>query len=316
MIDRRRTYRLSVLLVVVSSALLSTSGLFVRSLESTTAIQAACYRALFVGLGATAWLAAFHGTALPRRFREVGRIGVLAGGLGAFAGISMVTSLFHTTVANTTFILSATPLVTASLAWLLLGERLALGTLVPILVSMVGLAIMIEGELAVGHGLGSALALASVVNFALFVVILRSRASLDMSPTVTVAAAIATLLAGLLSIAVGHGIALPWHDLGLCFLWGGVVTAAGHLMFVRAARDLSGRRSRWSGCSSSSWRRSWSGSSSPRCPRRRRSWGALSCWSRWRCGPPERCARQASNAALDPAQRGWLRFVDPLRMLV
>lgn len=89
-------------------------------------------------------------------------------------------ALLHTTVANTVFVISMGPLITAAIAWPVLGERLSLKTLLILLFALVGVAIMLTGAVTGGRLLGNIFALGAVLTFAIFVILCRLARDRDM----------------------------------------------------------------------------------------------------------------------------------------
>src|SRR5262249_32512856 len=119
---------------------------------------------------------------------------VAAGPFWGLAAIFFILSLKHTTIATTMMTLSATPLIVAAVAYLLLHEKVTWATLVTMVVAGIGISLMAIDSVAIGTGLGSLFAVANVVSVAIYIVMVRrgSRGrNLDMLPAGLIGALVA-----------------------------------------------------------------------------------------------------------------------------
>ncbi|MEM7425682.1 MAG: DMT family transporter [Pseudomonadota bacterium] len=89
-------------------------------------------------------------------------------------------AMLNTTVANAVFVISMAPLVTALLAWPILGERLSLRSALILLFALSGVAVMLSGAVTGGRLLGNLYAFGAVVTFAIFVILCRLARDRDM----------------------------------------------------------------------------------------------------------------------------------------
>ena len=222
-------------LMVLSSIGISFGGLIVRSVEDADAWQLNFYRSLFMALVIGLLLALRYRGETVGKIRSIGWPGLFAGSMVALAGIGFLQALTHTTVANTLFTLSAIPFITAGLAWVFLRERLRRATLVTMLVAGIGIAVMVVEGLGLGSGYGNFMALLTACGFSGFAVIVRRNRQVDMLPTVLVASVIILVISLALRI---DELDISWHDILLCFLWGGILSGIGNHFFIVASRHL------------------------------------------------------------------------------
>jgi len=167
--------------------------------------------------------------------KGIGRSGVVGGVMLGIAGITFLQSLTHTTVANTLFMLSAIPFITAGLARVFLKETLPPATLIAMVTAAIGISIMLSEGFGVGSIYGNAMALTTACCFASFAVIVRRNRQTDMLPTLLVSGLVIMIVT--LFVRIGDlGISL--HDLLLCFLWGGLLSGIANWTFIIAARHL------------------------------------------------------------------------------
>ena len=140
-----------------------------------------------------------------------------------------------TTVANTVFTISLIPFITAILALIFLKESLKRITIYTMIGALVGLMIMFYGALNSVDFLGNALALITAVSFSCFTLILRVSKNLEMLPCL--------ILSGLIAITVSFVLKdgllqISRHDMLLCFLLGGFMSAFVNCCFIFATKFL------------------------------------------------------------------------------
>lgn len=229
-------YRLATLLVLATAVVNSVGGVMVRSVEQASDLQIVFYRgaSLFVALSLIFLIQHRSATlgALRRSFGWSLLGGLFLGG----ASTCLVVSMTSTTIANTTFVLSAIPFLTACLAWLVLGERVRGGTWAAMGLAVVGIAVMAWDGFEVGAQFGNAMALAAATLFSCFVVVLRRGRANDMLPATIIGSASATLLAWLLS---GGDLSINGPDLTVCIFWGSLSSVV-HALFVFGSRYVRG----------------------------------------------------------------------------
>ena len=233
-IDR---YRLALLLVIASSVANSVGGLIVRSMDSAGPWQVIFYRSCFLATAlGIVFLFQSRGRvqAALRELRPWALLGSLA---AALINTCFILSLTYTTVANTMFSLSAAPFFTALLGWIVLGEKVARGLWIAMGVALVGMAVMLWDGLGAGTLLGNAFAVAAAFSFGTFVVILRKGRGVNMLPV----AMLGTLLGGLFAAAMsGWALSISWHDVGLLFVWGMLLSGTVHAIFTWSSRHVPG----------------------------------------------------------------------------
>ncbi len=223
--------------MVACSAIMSLSGLLVRSLQNATDWQIVFWRGVGLAVAMTLLLLLEHKKETFNEMRRIGWLGVLGGVFFAGTIMGFVLALTHTTVANTVFTMSAIPFFTAIMAWLLLGERIKLLTRIAILVASIGIALMVGDGLARGSAFGNLMAILTAFAFACFVVVLRKGRSTNMLASLIVAALIASCVAVFMT---SGDLSLSMHDLILCLVWGAVISGISYFLMVGASRHLQG----------------------------------------------------------------------------
>lgn len=225
---------LAMILMVIGSLQLSFGGLVIRSIEEADPWQINFYRSIGFLAVILVVLVLRYRQRLPAAVYRIGRFGIVGGAFLTVAGTAFLHALTLTSVANTLFVISALPLITAFLAWVFLSEELSRATMVTMLAAALGLVIMVAESLAGGSLLGSLVAFISALTFASYAVIVRFKRGVDMLPTLLVAAG--TMI--LLSAAMRWGdLIVPWQDIQLGLL-SGLMWGIANWIFIIASRHL------------------------------------------------------------------------------
>ena len=222
-------------LMVLSSTAISFGGLIIRNIEAADPWQINFYRSLSLAIAVASILLFQYRGHMLYHVRKVGGAGLLGGAMLGVAGVALVQSFTHTTVANTLFTLSAIPFITAALARVVLKETLRRVTLVTMAVAACGIFVMMAEGLGIGSIYGNAMALLTAVCFSAYAVIVRRRREIDMLPTLLISG----LMIALASLVASLGaLEITLNDLLLCLLWGGVLSGIANWTFIIAARHL------------------------------------------------------------------------------
>jgi drug/metabolite transporter (DMT)-like permease len=185
-----------------------------------------------VGFSVIAWLVARRG--LWRAAVTIGRAGVVVAVLNLFGNALFVTAITHTTVAHALVIISITPMLTAILSQVFLGERASarvwlVSLVIALGVCLVFLAIPSQGDLA-----GDVAAVGGAFFFSLTFVVLRHARRVNMMP--------AFALGGILTAAAAAPFAtrfsLSPREAVIAFLLGVVVVPLSLGLVTRGLRNL------------------------------------------------------------------------------
>ncbi len=228
------SYARGVLYTLAGGVCLSMGGVMLRHIESADGWQIVFYRSLGFIATLLVYLLLRYGRRTPAAFLAVGWPGLVAALSLGVGTACYVFGMLLTTVANVVFTLSVGPFAAAAVAWLVLGERVHLPTLLAMLAAMGGIGLMFADGLVTGNWLGNLVALGAPLTLAITVVAWRSKPGKDMVP--------ATCLSGLVALAfavfLSDGLAVSTHDLVLTLLLGSVQLGAGFLFFTLGARSV------------------------------------------------------------------------------
>lgn len=230
----RREHLYGAMLAVLGGATLSIGGPLVRLLEQADGWTVLFYRGLsffVVLLAIVVWQS--RGGALAR-YLYMGWIGF---GIAVCLGVGFIaylTAMFHTTVANVVFVVGASPLITALLAWIVLRERLSALSWTVLALALVGIAVMVGEGLTEGRLLGSVIAFGAAVTFSMLVIMLRSSRETDM----LAATSLAGLVSAVMCLFVVESLAVTTHDLVISLTLGAVQIGLGFTFITYASRYI------------------------------------------------------------------------------
>jgi drug/metabolite transporter (DMT)-like permease len=173
-----------------------------------------------------------------RMFRSMGWAGLAVAACIAIASTAFVVALAYTTVANILLIQAAVPLLSATLAFFLFGERPALSTWISIAVVVIGLSVMVWDSLTGKVSpIGDGLAMLIAVAFSIATVITRRAAHVRMLPAVCLGTTFAGIFSAFIVVRAG-AVSVSASDLALLMLFGAANLGAGLAMFAMGARLL------------------------------------------------------------------------------
>ena len=236
------THRRAVLAMIAVTLMWSIAGVVTRHLEAAHSFEVTFWRSAFTVLALAVLLPVLRGrAALLRSLRDGGPTLWLSGVCWCVMFTAFMVAITMTTVANVLVTMAIAPLLTALIARVFLGHRLAARTWAAIAVAGIGIAWMYAREVRgadATHLLGTLVALAVPIAAAInWVAIQHTR--LDIDVDLLPAVLIGAVLSALLSLPFALPFAASAHDLGLLALLGVVQLAIPCLLSVAAARHLS-----------------------------------------------------------------------------
>lgn len=229
-----RNYTFGVTLVVVGGVFLSLSGILLRNVESASGWQILFYRGIAFSTMLFLILLVKYRSKTLEAFKAIGKPGVWAGVALGLGSICYVYAILLTTVANAVFIIGASPLATAFVAWIYLREKTSKFGVVAMLVSLIGIGLMFADGLLEGRWLGNVAALMVVVSFVIFLLILRKKRDIDMLPATCIGGLVMGGVAGFFA----DNLIVSNHDLVIALLMGCVQFGIGFMCFTIATRYI------------------------------------------------------------------------------
>jgi drug/metabolite transporter (DMT)-like permease len=237
-IERDMSYRQGVALVLMAGVCWSIMGLVVRLMEAATSWQILFYRSLSLGLFLLLVLAIRSRGRPLGAIRRAGVSSVLGGLALVLAFCGSIISVRNTTVANAMFLFATAPFMAAGLGLLILKESVRRATWIAMAVGGVGVAVMVAEGISLGHFLGNAAAVLSALGFALFAVALRWQNKEDMLPAVCLGGFFTTVIAGVMCLTSGEGLAVSPHDILLASSLGVGQLGLGMTLFTYGSKTV------------------------------------------------------------------------------
>ena len=227
-------YLIGVVIALLGGTFLSLSGIFLRHIETADGWSILFYRSTAFFITMSTILAFQYRRRTMGAFRAIGRNGLMAAMLLSLGNVFYIFALLNTTVANVVFIIGSAPLVTALLGWLFLKEHISGWSMVSMFVALGGIGLMFADGLTGGGWLGSTLAIAMVIMYAIYLLLLRASPSVDMVP--------ATCLSGLLTACIAlpmlQSFGISERDLLICIALGTVQFGAGFWLLTIGVRYI------------------------------------------------------------------------------
>lgn len=234
-------FLLGCLLVVAGGCVLSLGVFAIRGASEATTAQYIFWRAL--GFTAAMWVVAALGGSGRSPFKQLQQMSGfgLAGALAmAVSAGTFITAVRVSTFAETFFICSLAPLVSAALAWPLLRERIGPWTGVAIALAVAGVYVMVGGAIEGGNWTGRLLAIASCLAFAIYTLSTRGASERDLDAmliafgTVTIIGAAAVLLVRLEPLVPARPI-----EAAFALAHGALILSLGLWLYGQGSRHVS-----------------------------------------------------------------------------
>ena len=227
-------YTKGVLYALLGGACLSTSGILVRNLEQADGWEVLFYRSMAFLLAISLYIWYRYRRHMFRAVYVVGRKGILAAVLLGVASVCYIFAILNTTVANVVFIIGSSPLVTALVVWIFIGERVRKSGLAFMLLAATGIGLMVADGMTGGGMTGILLAMVMVTSFAFYLLILRSNRHIDQVPTTGLSGFVVLAIAAMMVQQFGINL----HDLIICVALGVFQLGLGFLFLTLSARHI------------------------------------------------------------------------------
>ena len=218
-------------LVLLGALCLSFGGIIVKSFEGANLWQILFWRQAFFSIIVALYLIIVFKKNFFKSFYASGLPGLVA---GIFLGIGFsayVFAMYHTTVANTLFIISTETIFLALFGYIFLKEKINLITLVSIIMGMSGVLLIIGSSLSIQSSsqfFGNIVAFIMPIAFTILIVIVRKYPKVDMLPSQFIAG----IFAALIGYFIAGKLSISSHDLFLGFLAGTFQVGFGFILIT------------------------------------------------------------------------------------
>lgn len=224
--------------MVVATLMWSIAGVVTRHLEQEHSFEVTFWRSVFTALSLLVLLPATQGRSVWRNMKTAGSSLWWSGLCWGIMFTSFMAALMRMPVANVLVTMAVGPLITAFIAWVLIGHRIPLRTLLAMLIAGIGMIWMYGADVSqipLHHALiALCVPVSAAFNWTVVQHAQRSGQSVNLLPAILVGAVISAL--GTFPFALPLQASL--HDLALLALLGLVQLAIPCMLVVRCGRVL------------------------------------------------------------------------------
>lgn len=226
-------HHIGLILTGLAALCWSSAGLFTRGI-SADLMTMLFWRGIFSGSTILAVYLVLEGKSALPKLRSIGWPGLGVAVLSAAGMITGIGSIRYGSVADAMVIYATVPFVTAALAWLVIGERTARGTIIASLVALVGVMVMLLGSGFGGSMTGKGLALLMTLCMAGFSVLLRGHRDMPMLP----AMALSAWLCSMVCFWWAAPLNISQQDLLLCLGFGVLQNGSGLVFYTLGSKRI------------------------------------------------------------------------------
>ena len=140
------------------------------------------WRGFFFAIGVLIILLMTSGSKAVDEVKQIGKDGIFIGILTGLGSVTFVFSIQHTTIASTLVIVSIMPMMIAVISWLILREKSGIFTWISMVIVVIGIYIVMNGETKGSNLYGNLLALLSVTLGATGFTLIRKNKDISMIP--------------------------------------------------------------------------------------------------------------------------------------
>ena len=203
----------AILLVVLGAVFMSTSSVYLRFVETAGGFQILFYRSLSLCIAVLAIICLRRKVRPLAVLKSIDRNDAIIGTMlsGAFTGF--VFAILNTSVASALFMLTASPLLAASLAWVWIREKPHPFTWFSMALACCGILFMVGDGVGSGRTFGNVCALFAAACFALMLVFARRCRKSDILGGTFVAGVLSGIYGFVFSLLFESGLGVSLHDM-------------------------------------------------------------------------------------------------------
>ena len=232
-------YLFGFFLVVVSGIIWSIGAPLVRFLEDAEIfrLQYLLYRGLIITLVILIFILFREGKNFFHTFRRIDSWSLIGSLVMSVTFFGWIYALTTTTVAITLLMLAVSPILSAFLGYLLLGERLSRSTLTNMLIVVIGITIMVWDTDKSTTMIGVIYGFFVALGFAIYTITIRKNPEVPKLLTPALAGFFCMLWASILIIITGGSFEMPAINIGVSMTHG-LVVGIGLILYGLGAKYL------------------------------------------------------------------------------
>jgi drug/metabolite transporter (DMT)-like permease len=235
----KNNYFLGFALVVISGTIWSFGAPLVRLLEDAEnfRLQYLLYRGLIITSVILIYILFREGKNFFHTFRRIDSWSLVGSLVMSVTFFGWIYSLTTTTVAITMLMLAVSPVLSAFLGFLILGERLSRSTLVNMLIVALGIAIMVWDTDKSTTIIGAIYGFLVALGFSIYTITIRKNPKIPKLLTPALAGFFCMLWALILIIITGSSIEMSSINIGISMMHG-LVVGLGLILYGLGAKYL------------------------------------------------------------------------------
>ncbi len=235
----KNNYFFGFVLVVVSGLIWSLGAPMIRFLEDAEnyRLHFLLYRGITIFLVVIAYVYIKEGRDFLNTLKRIDVWSLFGGLVLALAMFGYIYALTTTSVAVTLLMLALSPILSAFLGYLILGEGLSRTTLVNMIIVAFGVIVMVWDADKSGTLIGATYGFFVALGFAIYTITLRHNPEIPKLLTPALAGFFGLILALILILLTGESFEMPQINVGLSFMHG-LVVSAGLILFGLGAKYL------------------------------------------------------------------------------
>ena len=235
----QNNYLLGFTLVIISGVIWSFAAPLVRLLEDaeTYRLQYLFYRSLIVTSVILIFILFREGRNFLNTFKRIDSWSLLGGLVLSVTFFGWIYALTTTTVAITLLMLALSPVLTAFLGYLLLGEKLSRITIINMMIVMTGIIIMVWGSDKSTTILGVIYGFFVALGFSIYTITIRKNPEIPKLLTPALAGFFTILWAIILIIVTDSSFEMSSANIGISMM-NGLVVGSGLILYAFGAKYL------------------------------------------------------------------------------
>ena len=235
----QNNYLLGFTLVIISGVIWSFAAPLVRLLEDaeTYRLQYLFYRSLIVTSVILIFILFREGRNFLNTFKRIDSWSLFGGLVMSFIFFGWVYALTTTTVAITLLMLALSPVLSAFLGYLILGEKLSRITIMNMMIVAAGITIMVWGSDKSTTILGVIYGFFIALGFAIYTITIRKNPEIPKLLTPALAGFFCMLWAIILIIVTDSSFEMPSVNIGIS-VTSGLVISIGLILYAFGAKYL------------------------------------------------------------------------------
>ena len=232
-------YFLGFVLVVISGLVWSLGAPIIRFLEDAEhyRLPYILYRGITIFLVVIAYVLFREGRNFFNSLKRIDIWSIFGGLVLSLTMFSWVYAITTTTVAVTLLMLALSPILTAFLGYLILGERLSRVTLVNIVIVLAGVIIMVSGTEKSSTIIGMIYGFFMAFGFSIYTITIRHNPEIPKLLTPGLAGFFGLILASILIVATGSSFEMSPMNIGISVI-NGLIVSTGLILFGLGAKYL------------------------------------------------------------------------------